>query len=242
MRTLAGQRKFAVFDIDGTLIRWQLYHAIFHELAKGGKLPKAEAEAVKAARATWKQRGHRESFKSYEHILWQTYMNAITTLDEHDVESAVNTVFETYKDQVYTYTRDLIRQLKADGYLLFTLSGSHQEIVAKLAEYYGFDDAAGTVYLKENGTFTGKEDSVLGDKGAALKRLAEKHGASWQDSIAVGDSKSDAKMLELVERPIAFNPDQQLLDIATTKGWDIVVERKNVIYQLHQADGHYILA
>ena len=30
--------KFAVFDIDGTLIRWQLYHAIADELAKSGHI------------------------------------------------------------------------------------------------------------------------------------------------------------------------------------------------------------
>ena len=33
----------------------------------------------------------------------------------------------------------------------------------------------------------------------------------------VGDSKSDAEMLAMVENPIAFNPDEELLKIATAK-------------------------
>jgi phosphoserine phosphatase len=39
-------------------------------------------------------------------------------------------------------------------------------------------------------------------------------------------------MLELVERPIAFNPNKKLCAHAKKKGWEIVVERKDVIYKL----------
>jgi phosphoserine phosphatase len=39
-------------------------------------------------------------------------------------------------------------------------------------------------------------------------------------------------MLELVQRPIAFNPERELAKIAMKRGWPIVVERKNVVYKL----------
>jgi phosphoserine phosphatase len=49
-------------------------------------------------------------------------------------------------------------------------------------------------------------------------------------------------MLEFVEHPIAFNPEDTLFEKAKTAGWDIVIERKNVVYTLKEKDGSYLLA
>jgi phosphoserine phosphatase len=72
--------------------------------------------------------------------------------------------------------------------------------------------------------------------------MVQKHGLGYNDSVAVGDSEGDITMLEAVSKPIAFNPTQALFDHAKTKGWEIVIERKNVIYRLENRDGSYILA
>ena len=66
-------KKFAVFDIDGTVIRWHLYHANVHEMARMKLLPDEAAAKIKAARTTWKQRTHEDSFREYEHILVEAY-------------------------------------------------------------------------------------------------------------------------------------------------------------------------
>lgn len=237
-------RKFAVFDIDGTIIRWQLYHAIVHELAKMGAMG-AEADArIKQARMTWKQRLHHDSFHEYEHVLLDEYRAARQIIKASDFDEAVDIVFETYKDQVYTFTRDLIKKLKVEGYLLFAVSGSQQEIVQKFGEYYGFDDVAGSQYgRKPDGTLDETIHSpVLHGKGPTLQSLIDKHQATFKDSYAVGDSLSDAAMLEMVEHPITFNPDDNLYQRARSEGWDIVIERKNVSYHLKKTDGTYLLA
>lgn len=49
-------------------------------------------------------------------------------------------------------------------------------------------------------------------------------------------------MLEIVEEAIAFNPSEKLFWHATRKGWKIVVERKNHVYELIQRNGTYVLA
>jgi len=48
-------------------------------------------------------------------------------------------------------------------------------------------------------------------------------------------------MLELVENPIAFNPDKNLFEIAKTHKWKVVIERKNMIFQLEYKNGNYVL-
>lgn len=236
------KRPFAVFDIDGTVIRWQLYHSIVTELARQGCLSSGAEQAINEARMTWKKRAHNESFKAYEATLVQTYLGALKGLSVEDYLSAVDVVFDEYKDQVYTYTRDLIRSLKSQGYRLFAISGSHNEIIAKLANYYGFDDYKGANFIQKNGFFTGKFDSPFHGKAEPLRELMSMHNLTFSGSIAVGDTGSDISMLELVEQPIAFNPNRELFEFAQSKGWKIVIERKNMVYQLKATNGSYVLA
>ncbi len=49
-------------------------------------------------------------------------------------------------------------------------------------------------------------------------------------------------MLEFVENPIAFNPEDTLFEKAKEQGWKIVIERKNVTYELACGEvGQYCL-
>ena len=69
-----------------------------------------------------------------------------------------------------------------------------------------------------------------------LFRSLRTHGvdADLEGSTAVGDTESDIPMLEVVGHPIAFNPNTKLAEHAQEKGWRIVVERKDVIYELNE--------
>lgn len=235
-------KKFAVFDIDGTLIRWQLFHAIVHHLGVHGHIsPKTHAD-IKAARMIWKNRDSNDDFRNYEHVLVRAYCAALKDIDPTAYDSIVDEVFDEYKDQTFVYTRDLVRSLKARGYLLFAISGSQQEIIQKLAAHHGFDDAIGAVLETKAGKFTGEIITPVLDKPTALRSLMEKHAVTAKGSIGVGDSASDTPMLEMVEMPIVFNPSAELFETAKARAWKIIVERKNVIYTLEPRDGTYILA
>ncbi len=236
-------KPFAAFDIDGTIVRWQLFHATVMQLVTDGYIPESAGQRINAARDIWQKRGHKESFTAYQRVLVDEYDAALAGMPVAAFDKATETVFETYKDKVYVFSRDLIRSLKEQGYLLFAISGSHYEIVEKFGAYYGFDAVVGTHYEKADGKFTGLEISVGSrNKDASLKELVQKHSATWQDSLAIGDSKSDAAMLALVEQPIAFNPEASLLEIAQAAGWKIVIERKNVVITLEKHGEQYVLA
>jgi HAD superfamily hydrolase (TIGR01490 family) len=237
---MTSQRPFAVFDIDGTIIRWQLYHALADELARRGHLDPIQFQKVREARMNWKKRT--DSFNTYEQTLVNLVKLAITGISVEDLQDACRSVLAEYKDQVYTYTRDLIKDLQSKNYLLFAISASQREIVGMLAGYYGFDDFGGSTYEIKNGFFTGKNDVLMsGRKPIYLKELIAKHGAAHTGSIGVGDSESDIPMLSTVEQPIAFNPTSALFEHAKQAGWPIVLERKNMIYRLEPDDGTYRL-
>lgn len=235
-------RPFAVFDIDGTLIRWQLYHAIADQLVKLGFVDSKKFAAIKDARMVWKRREHSESFKEYEKKLVELYNQILKDLSYDQFMQAAEAVFEEYQDQTYTYTRNLIAELKSKNYLLFAISGSQAEIVQMIAKHYGFDDFVGTTFVHNNNKFTGEVIAPLGKKHEVLMNMVAKHKATMANSYAVGDSVGDISMLELVSMPIALNPERKLFEHAQMQGWKIVIERKNMVYELEMQDGKYQLA
>ena len=235
-------KKFAAFDIDGTVIRWQLYHAIGDAMAKQGLIDPQTYQKVRDARMHWKKRGGEDAFLEYESQLVVVFDKGLKDLPVEEFSQIVDEVFSVYHEQVHTYTRDLIKDLKSQGYLLFAISGSPDIIVERFVEHYGFDDFAATDYEIKDGRHTANKDISLGKKSELLNNLVAKHGAAHSGSIAIGDTESDIGMLELVEQPIAFNPTKKLFQHAKQQGWKIVIERKNMVYELEQVDGKYILA
>lgn len=233
--------KFAVFDIDGTLIRWQLYHALVDSLGKNRLIDQKDYQKLRQARMAWKRRISPNSFKDYERILIEVYESALPKINVRQFDKIAKDVANEYKTQVYTFTRNLIKELKNKGYFLIAISGSHYELVSFMAEQYGFDCYIGTTYVRKDDHFTGKKILANKNKGLMLKKLIAEYDLTYKKSTAIGDSESDISLLNMVENPIAFNPDQKLYTTAKSNGWKIVIERKNVIYHLEERDGKYLL-
>lgn len=235
-------RKFAVFDIDGTLIRWQLFHAIVHHLGQEGYILRHQHEQIRAARRRWKNREDIEGFRAYELVLLETYLEVMKQIQPEDHDRIIDEVVGEYRDQTHVYTRDLGRRLQKEGYLLFAISGSHEGAVGKVARHHGFDDWIGASFEVRGGQYTGEVTTPVFDKAAALRTLVEKHHATFEGSYAIGDSWGDISMLSIVEYPIAFNPDKGLYEAAVGHHWPIVVERKNVVYELSPQSNGYMLS
>lgn len=233
--------RFAVFDIDGTLVRWQLFHAIVHHLGQEGYILRHQHEQIRAARMRWKNREDVEGFRAYELVLLEIYLEVMQQIMPEDHDRIVDEVVAEYRSQTHVYTRDLARRLQKEGYLLFAISGSHEAAVSKVARHHGFDDWMGASFEIRDGRYTGEVTTPVFDKAAALQALAKKHHATFEGSYAVGDSWGDIPMLNIVDHPIAFNPDKGLYEAALEHRWSIVVERKNVAYELKPQDDGYML-
>lgn len=235
--------KFAAFDIDGTLFRSGLYREVVYELLATDKAPRSLTQAFEKHEIDWKTRQSSSAFKAYESAMAGAFDAALPHIAIADFEAAAESVIARMSDYVYVYTRDLIRNLKQDGYTLIAISGSQEELVQPFAEKYGFDVWVGQHYERgEDGFFTGVVVKTHAGKDKILQRVASEHNLSFTDSVAVGDSYGDIGMLSLVDRPIAFNPEQALFEHAKQAGWQIVVERKNMIYTLEPHGSSFVLA
>lgn len=233
------KRKFAAFDIDGTIFRWQLYHELFDALAGAGYIDTSDRHDVAKAREAWSKR--ERSFNDYEELLVGVMERKVIGLPERIVKDLARDILKAKGHRTYAYTRNLMRALKEQGYFIIAISGSYQQLVEAFAELHHIDLAIGTDYELGEGKFLRKKRYVFGQKGPILRAAVEEHNLTWEDSYAVGDSGSDSAMMELVEHPIAFNPDDRLFDLARSAGWDVVIERKNMMYEMKVVDGTYVL-
>jgi phosphoserine phosphatase len=133
------------------------------------------------------------------------------------------------------YTRDLVATLRRRGYFLLAVSQSPKYLVDRFARELGFDKIYGRLLeMDDCGHFTGGALflDVIDKKAKVVRRAVEREGLTLAGSVGVGDTEVDVGFLELVERPICFNPNAALLRVATRRGWSVVVERKDVIHHI----------
>lgn len=235
-------KKFAVFDIDGTLFRWQLFHELVFELSREGCFPPDVSLTLSQAFAGW--RGQNTTWDEYEHQVISAIADNITSISTKQLEVAAKIVLDKSGNNVHAYTAALAKKLKADGYYLLAMSGSQQEIAEIFAKKHGFDYCIGMVHARTNSeTFSGGfERFVVDKKGQLLQAFVTENDLIFKGSYGIGDSTSDIPVLQLVDNPIAFNPNETLLKAAQLNGWDIVIERKNIAYTLAKQGDDYGLA
>ncbi len=238
-----AKRKFAAFDIDGTLFRSGLFREVAYELMKMGVLPQEVLEQSTLKNREWRHRTHGNAFEEFDKLIIDTMDAFLPQLRIDEYEAAARLVLEKRAENVYVYTRDLIHHLKAQGYFLIAISGSQIELVEPFAMKYGFDAWVGQQWERGEEYFTGNIVKTHAGKDVILRDLAERHNLTFAHSYAVGDSNGDAGMLSIVTHPIAFNPTFELYEQAVQHGWQMTIERKNVIYSMKPGkDGHYTLA
>jgi HAD superfamily hydrolase (TIGR01490 family) len=231
---MSDLKKFACFDVDGTIFRSSLLIELVNVLIEQGSFPESAREVFTAKQQEWLER--KGDYGAYISAVVQAFITHLDGLPMHALDKASTIVIGRQKDHVYRYTRDLTKSLKEQGYFLVAISHSPKIILDKFCGAYGFDKVYGTRYtLSDSGLFTGGETfdlELLRDKAAIVARVITKEGLSTKDSIAVGDSESDIPMLSMTAHPICFNPNSKLLAHAKQHGWTVVVERKDVIYEV----------
>lgn len=226
------KKRFAVFDIDGTIFRSSLLIEVTEALINEGLFPASARKFYAQSFKRWLDR--RGSYEEYILDVIKAFDHNVTRLYEKDFRRVAREVVNFHKDRVYRYTRDLVRDLDKRGYYLLAISHSPVELVREFGEKLGFDKVYGRIHETDsNGRFTGATMylDLINDKAKILKRAVKKENLTMKGSIGVGDTYSDAKFLRLVENPICFNPNIWLFKRAKRSGWKIVVERKDVIYE-----------
>lgn len=226
-------KKAAIFDIDGTIFRSSLLIEITEALIKEGVFPQKARNIYDKAYESWSNR--KGSYEKYIGNVIKAFERNIKGVSRNDFVKVAKKVVASHQSRVYRYTRGLVKELKKKNYYLLAISNSPKEIVDEFCKKWGFSKVYGRVYeVGRNEKFTGRilYLDLISDKAKVLRRAVKKENLTLQGSVGIGDSESDIAFLKLVERPICFNPNSKLYQRAKFSGWEVVVERKDVIYKI----------
>ncbi len=231
--------KIAVFDIDGTVYREAMSFIVAEELLTRSDFAE-EAEILAGARHTYKSRGSTEAYWTYNKTVLDVFKKALRHTTPSQLNEVIANLLKHKGDYCYAYTIQLIKQFKAEGRTLVAISGSIADIVEPFAKSVGFDYVVASGLEVKDGVFTGERATETKQgKDKILRELAAEHDLSLEGSIGVGDTHRDIPMLSVTEHPIAFNPNAALYEEAEKHGWKIVLERKNMIYELEMSNRAY---
>lgn len=234
MSTLEQKQPVAFFDIDGTIFRSSLLIELVEELVRAEVFPADARDGYQVAKRAWQNR--EGEYESYIAAVIESYLQNIKGVHYGVFADIGRRVVSQQSKRVYRYTRDLMRELSAEGYFLVAISQSPKTVLDVFCTEYGFDKVYGRMYeIGPQDCFTGAvtDEHLIQNKANIVRRVFDRHpDLTPVRSVAVGDTDGDISLLEAVARPICFNPNQKLYTHATRQGWPVVVERKDVIYHL----------
>lgn len=228
-----AERRVAVFDVDGTIFRSSLLIQIVDKLIERGSFPKETRAEYEQERIKWIDR--EGDYEEYIMAVVHAFRKHLKGIHYGELAEAAEELVDEQWKRTYRYTRDLIADLKKQGYFLLAVSHSPKTVLDKFCPKLGFDKAYGIVYeIGPSDLFTGSmaDEHVIMNKANILKRAVEKENLTLDGSIGVGDTESDIPFLDMVAQPICFNPNMKLYKYAKRMEWKVVVERKDVVYDL----------
>ncbi len=227
-------QKVAFFDVDGTIFRSSLLIELVEGLIRQGVFPKDAALVYEDSHEAWRNR--EGGYEEYINDVVASFLEHIKGVHYGDFADIGRAVVASQRRRVYRYTRDLVDSLKKEGYFLVAISQSPKTVLDDFCMQYGFDKVYGRMYeIGPQDRFTGivTDEHLIKNKANIVKRVIDHNpNLTLEDSIAVGDTEGDIPLLELVKHPICFNPNEALYTHAKRMKWEVVVERKDVIYHL----------
>ncbi len=230
---LMEERRVAIFDVDGTIFRSSLLIQLVDTFIEKGIFPPEARKEYERQHRKWLDR--EGDYQEYIEAVVKTFRTHLKGLHYGVLVDAAEEIVDEQWKRTYRFTRDLLKDLKTKGYYLLAISHSPKTVLDKFCPRLGFNKSYGLIYeIGPQDLFTGlvSDEHIIFNKANIVKRAVEKEGLTLTHSIGVGDTESDIPFLEMVTKPICFNPNQKLYRTAKRLSWDVVVERKDVIYHL----------
>jgi len=202
--------KLVVFDMDGVLIdhisSWTWVHDKLEvnndeafELFKAGKID--EMEFIRRDIGLW--------LKKDPNVRIGDLANAL-----HDMP-----LIQGIQETVATLSHNGIRSV--------IVSGGMEIAAQMIANEYGFDDhVANSVLSYPDGRLTGegRVNVDLTDKGIITREFMKKYCVTKEETVAIGNSYTDVKMLNEAGLTIAFNP----IDDVVIEASDHIIRSDNI--------------
>ncbi len=188
--------KLIIFDLDGTLTQersiWEYIHI---RLGKWYGFAEEYQKQFLAGKISYEEFCERDA-EVWKGMKVEELLEIVKTVPFHPGVEA------------------LINHLKQKGLKLSMVSSGLSLLTHWVHQRYGFDYSVSNDLLHENGVLTGKvKIQVYYDKKREwVEKILKRFGVNPEEVIAIGDSKGDIDMFQMVGLSIAFNSSCKELD------------------------------
>lgn len=125
--------------------------------------------------------------------------------------------------------RELVEKHRQQGDVLLIITATNSFITAPIADEFGIPHLIATEPELVDQQYTGRVTGTPCFREGKVTRLEDwciEHKQNLQGSWFYSDSHNDLPLLELVDNPVAVDPDSILEKYALEKGWPVITLRK----------------
>ncbi len=211
----------ALFDLDNTLLAGDSEHAWGEFLIEIGAV---DEETFRAENDRLYEEYLAGTLDIYESIRFQ-----LGPLMEHSPDALrrwqVEFMDSRIAPMITPASVDLVERHRAAGDELAIITASNSFVTRPIADRFGVGELLAVELERVDGRYTGR---VLGTptfregKVLRLREWLEGNGRTLKGSHFYSDSHNDLPLLELVDHPVAVDPDPVLRARAEASGWPIL--------------------
>lgn len=211
----------AIFDLDHTLLAGDSDHAWGQFLIDREVV---DAESYRRANERYYAQYRAGTLDIFEFLAFALKPLARHERDQLDAWHR-EFVATRIRPMITPAARALVEQHRRQGHTLMIVTATNRFVTAPIAREFGIDHLLATEPEEVDGRFTGR---VAGTpcyregKVARLRQWLEQNRETLAGSWFYSDSHNDLPLLELVDHPVAVNPDDVLRREAAARRWPVL--------------------
>lgn len=211
----------AIFDLDHTLLSGDSDHAWGQYLVDRNLVDPADHQR--------RNDYFYEQYKAGTLDIHEYLSFALKPLTEHPLTLMLEERATFLKDRIAPLisqkSRDLIAKHKAAGDTLLIITATNGFVTYPIAELLGIEHIIAPEPEFVDGAYTGGIVGIPSFQQGKVTRLnawLEQQQLDLQGSYFYSDSHNDLPLLEVVDHPVAVDPDDTLKARAEQQGWPII--------------------
>lgn len=211
----------ALFDLDNTLIANDSDYLWGQFLVDRGIVDRAVYEAANDK--------FYEDYKQGNLDIVEFLNFSLAPLAQHDAEQLWQWRSEFVSEIIMPYTltaaHELVEKHRSAGDTLVVITATNRFVTEPIVALYGIENLLATSPEFIDGRYTGRFNGTpcfQRGKVTVLNDWLKKTGHSLADSTFYSDSHNDLPLLNLVDHPVAVDPDDKLRATAEQALWPVI--------------------
>lgn len=214
----------AIFDLDNTLLAGDSDHAWGEFLVEEGIV---DAEAYRKANDRFYQEYLNGELDILNYLGFALAPLAIHSMDEL-LEWRAKFMDKKVRPMLQAKASELLDSHRERGHILMIITATNRFVTELIADVLGIEHLIATEPEMINGRYTGGIAGIPSFQEGKVARLNDwlaTTGESLDGAWFYSDSHNDVPLLEIVDNPVAVDPDPKLEEFAKNKGWGVMTLR-----------------